>query len=244
MNRLERREFKSEIREIKRQNLETLSLFLKYCVENMASSISSIDRSMQVLEEVNQVISEEKNLLNFIKRNLKLIDSSELDKMLDMLDDLNEKTVMYYYELLDRCKSDSDIANKYQNLTTLTETDEYRKQVLSLALDIENVKEYLGIGKSAWEYINKRVISTEDEEFYGVNIKMNNDVVEDFKVFVPPIKNLETARINVHEFKHAYDVCKMLGIPFLESDYEGIAKKSEEEFEKVYINNKVKKYFC
>ena len=46
---------------------------------------------------------------------------------------------------------------------------------------------------------------------FGVeNIKQDNNCLIDIKVFVPNVINLETAVINVHEFKHAYDLWKLI----------------------------------
>lgn len=239
-----KREYKREIREIKKQNLETLSLLLKYGVEDMIESIDNIDKNMKVLDEVHAITVEEKMLLNFIKRNLKKIDSNELDKVLDLLDEINEKTVAYYYYLMDNIGVDMIKEKQYRGLETIIETEKYRKEVFGLTLCMDDVINYLNYDESFWSYILPRTIRIDDEELRQVNIKCDiNEVIEDIKVFVPNVINLKTAKINIHEFTHAYDIFKMIGIQYLDKDYEEIAVRNENDFEANYVNQKVKRRF-
>lgn len=244
MNRELKKEYKREIREIKKQNLETLSLLLKYGVEDMIETIDNVEKNAQILDEFHAISVEEKMLLNFIKRNLKRIDSNELDKMLEILDEINEKTVDYYYYLLDNNVADAVKEKQYRGLETITETEKYRKEVFGLTLGMDDVINYLNYDESFWAYILPRTIRIDDEELRQVNIKCNlNEVIEDIKVFVPNVINLETAKINIHEFTHAHDIFNMIGVKYLDKDYETIAVRNENEFESNYVNQKVKRRF-
>lgn len=244
MNRELKKEYKREIREIKKQNLETLSLLLKYGVEDMIETIDNVEKNAKILDEFHAIAVEEKMLLNFIKRNLKRIDSNELDKMLDVLDKINEKTVDYYYYLLDNNVVDTVKEKQYRGLETIVETGKYRKEVLGLTLGMDDIINYLNYDESFWTYILPRITRIDDEELRQVNIKCNaNEIIEDIKVFVPNVVNLETAKINIHEFTHAYDIFKMIGFQYLERDYEEIAVRNENEFELNYVNQKTKRRF-
>jgi len=245
MNKKEQKEYKKEIKEIKFQNLETLFLIFQYSMLNVLESIDNYDKSKKILKDYYNIAREEAMLLRFIESNLTQIDSNELDKVLDMLDEVNEKTVLYLYGFLEDKELDrrSSFFIEYLRFKSLIDTEQYRKEVLSLALSLEDIKHYLSVNNKMWKYIMERTIVTDDESFYGVNIKINNNIVEDFKVFVPHIVNLQTAKINVHEFTHAIDVYKMLGLTYNEVDYEKIAKDTENEFEKEYIKHKLKQNF-
>lgn len=241
MNKELKKEYKKEIREIKKQNLETLLLTLKYSIENMIEHEKTIDQSMQTLEEVHQIINEEKILLNFIKRNLKKIDEIELDRILDLLDELNEKTIKYYYYLLDNFDIDRAMDKEVE---TLIDTDKYRKEVYGLTIGMKDVISYLNYPSEFWTYILPRTTRLNEESWYQVTIKCDEEEkVRDMRVFVPNIINLETAKINIHEFKHAYDMYRILGIPYLEKDYEEVAKREEQIFENDYVGQKIKKHF-
>lgn len=239
-----KREYKKEIREIKKQNLETLRLIFKYSLENMVESVDNIEQSVQLLEEVNAITIEEKRLLNYIKRNLKKIDENELDRVLDSLDQINEETIEYYYYILDNIGTDMSIEKIYRQLQTLTDTEKYRKEVYGLTLNMKDIVKYLDYSASFWSYILPRTTRTDNEEFYQINIKCDKqETIKDIRVFVPHITSLETAKINIHEFKHAHDIYNMLGFPYVEKDYESIARTEEKQFENKYVNQKVKRYF-
>ena len=240
MNRELKKEYKKEIKEIKKQNFETLLLTLKYSVETMIESVDGINQSMQVLEDVYQIINEEKRLLNFIKVNLKKIDANELDNLLDSLDELNEETIKYYYHLLDNITCDKLLEKNYRRISTLLDTDKFRKEIFGLCLSMKDIIKYLDYSPEFWEYILPRTTRIDEESFYQVNIKCD---AQEIRVFVPNIINLETAKINIHEFKHAYDMYRILGIPYFKDDYEASARKEEEKFENDYVHQKVKKYF-
>ena len=63
----------------------------------------------------------------------------------------------------------------------------------------------------------------------------------DMRIIVPKIINLFTALVNVHEFKHAYDVYSVLGKKVSDEDaslYEKNAIDKEKEFVKSYLPDK------
>lgn len=243
MNKEIQREYKKELRNIKLQNIETLFLISYYAVSNILKSFDEYEKNKGVIYNYYKIAKEEAKLLTYLKNNLERIDSNELDKVLDMLDEINEQTTLYYYGFLDNIENSPAFCRKYSNLQKLIDTEIYRKKIFCTALDKNSIKEYLKIPNQTWEYISKRTTITEQEEFYGVNIKMDENKVDDMKIFVPPIINLETAKINVHEFKHAYDVYEMIGLEYIDNNAEEVARDSESIFENVYLRDKVKQYF-
>lgn len=63
----------------------------------------------------------------------------------------------------------------------------------------------------------------------------DKDNLIDIKVFVPYIIDINTAKIYVHELKHAYDLYLKLGTKIDEIEkFETDAIKLENEFEKQY----------
>ena len=244
MNKELKREYKKEISEIKKQNVETLLLVLQYSILNILEATDNTKQSMEVLKEVRAITNEEKKLLKFIKNNINRMNSDSLDKMLDILDEVNEKTTQYYYYLLDNSSANMNIEKRYRRLETLIETSKYRKEVYGLTLGMKDIVKHLNYSTSFWTYILPHTIITENEEFYGVYLRIDEQkIVRNIRVIVPEITNLKTARINIHEFKHAYDMYNLLDIAYIEKDYEEVAKWEEERFEIEYVEEKVKRYF-
>lgn len=244
MNKSLKWEYKKEIREIKGQNRELLFKVLNYSTTTMCMEPLTIDENLLLFLEVKDIVKEEKRLLNFIKRNLDKINEDEVDRVLDLLDGVNEETVKYYYYLLDNVEADFTAEKKFRQLETLIDTQVYRKEVYGLTLSMTDIADYLNYSSSFWEYILPRLTRTEEEEFYGVNIRCNEqNIIEDIRVFVPPITNLATAKINVHELTHAHDMYQMLGRTYTEGDYESISREQEKHFEDTYMGQKVKKQF-
>lgn len=63
-------------------------------------------------------------------------------------------------------------------------------------------------------------------------------------VIVPIIKNLGTALINVHEYRHAYDLYNHLGQKYVinQLDSEALARETEEAFSLKYALSKGSKW--
>ena len=163
-------EYKKEIKEIKLLNLETLFLISQYALQNIIESSDNYDVSKWVVKSYIKVMKEEILLLNFLKNNLAKIDASELDNILDMLDEINENTMMYFYGFLDNIQESFYFFQKYSNFIKITDTDKYRKEIYGTTLTFLHIKEFLGINNKTWEILKKHTIITEDELLFGVNI--------------------------------------------------------------------------
>ena len=117
-------------------------------------------------------------------------------------------------------------------------------------MEDKDIEDFLKYPEEFWQYIDIRTIIVdshipEEREFYGVNLKMSNNKLSDIKVFVPEIINLETALINIHEFRIAYNLYQELGNAISKEDswYELSGKESVKEFKKSYFKNKCRNIF-
>ena len=82
-----------------------------------------------------------------------------------------------------------------------------------------------------------------DTWIYGVNTKDDHGILRRYSIIVPPIKDLKTALINVHEIKHAIDLFDLIGQPYPEeNDFEERARAEEERFVREYVRNKFGEY--
>jgi len=264
MNCSEYRTLKEDIREIKKQNIEELLLVFKYCLAAYVDSVMTFGFNSNVsldiikfFKEFKSIIKNEKSMLNFLLENYFLVDIDEVNNFLCKLDDLNEETINYYYKFLDDVGDACDMGvewkgkRPFKTFDTLVETDRYYKELCGLLLSFEDIKNYFNYEDDFWNYIDSKVYLVDDREyedkgFYGVNMKCDDDnKLEELKIFVPNIINLETALINVHEFRCAYDLYKLIGkkVELDETFCEKVASDSEFEFRNEYINKKLKKVF-
>lgn len=106
------------------------------------------------------------------------------------------------------------------------------------------IKEFLKFPDEFWNYIKNRIIyidsSISDSEFfYNTLMKFDREnKLIDIKVIVPYAIDLKTTLVNIHEFKHAYDLYLNLGKTIdNEEKYEDSAVEMEKEFVKKYKKN-------
>ncbi len=231
MIRSEQKEFKRDFRDIKLENIEE-SLTVGYHILVNMIETGLFKENYTLLKKFLESIREEHLILNFLRGNLKIIDSDALNEYLDKLDDANTEMVQYIYDFLDD--------NDERNFEFLPGKIDYRKEAYALTLTEKEIKKFLNFPKDFWNYVSKRITEVDDPTFYGVHYKMNNDeIVEDIKILVPEITNLQTAKVYIHEMKHAFDLYSMLGQEYINEDYEESARDLEKDFENKYLVKKI-----
>lgn len=258
MNRDEYINFKDDVRSIKMQNVFEILTMFNYCLNAYMNSVFVFGINSNVSKDVisswkefRKIIKKEKNILNFLLNNYKKINIDEVNNFICELDDLNEETVQYYYKYLDGIDDACDMGVEWKAkrpvkyFDTLIENCLYDNKMIGLILSFNDIKNHLGYEKKFWNWVDNKVYivdskEEEDKDFYGVNIKCNSKKIEDIKVFVPKIINLETALVNVHEFKHAYDLWKLIGKEMVYDEYyENSARECENEFKNKYLVKKL-----
>ena len=112
-----------------------------------------------------------------------------------------------------------------EQIISLRDNDILLFEQYGLDLKDEDIKLFLNYPNTFWEFISSRTKYLnnyiENRDFYGVYPKFDfNSCLIDIKIIIPKIINLATALINIHEFKHAYDLYNILGSIniFTESD--------------------------
>ena len=108
----------------------------------------------------------------------------------------------------------------------------------SKMIRFEDIVLFLNYPDEFWEYIKPRIRRVEplDEKnrfFYKTLLKFDkDDNLIDIKVIVPRIVDIDTACVNIHELKHAYDMYLLLNNPVNEKEpkYEEDARNLEKEF--------------
>ena len=261
MNRDEKEFLKEDIADINSLNRDEFLLILKYCLETYMKSLIIFGKNSSVTRDVFNVWKEylninfkRKKIIKFLLQNSKVIDNEEANEVLMSIEDLNEKTVLYYYRVLDDILDACDCNDAYRakrinkDFDTLIETDNYSAQAIGLIMNLEDIKKFLSYPDTFWQYVDKKIVYVDshkegNDKFYSTLMRFddNNNLI-DIKVIVPYIINLKTALVNVHEFKHAYDLYNLLGNPIDEKNpiYEQSARDIERVFVKEYVVKQLK----
>ena len=251
-NLLEKKqEITESINSMKKGSYEQMWLITMYGLESYFKSLLKFGNTkitkdnLIVIKEMFSILSTERQMLNFILKNL---DSFEINATLDvvqMLDQLNDKTVEYYYSVIEEIEDAVDMGDikrgkrPIKNFPTLIQTNNYTNQVKALALNKEAIKEFLGYESAFWEYIegmdksSVRVPSEGHEALdYAYPLYDENKNVIGLKFYITEIADLGSALIAIKTYEKAYGIYKCLGKKY---DPEDITLEIQEEFENNYL---------
>lgn len=252
-----------EIQKIKYENLEQMLYmayytginyikgFLKYGALNKITF-----KNKEIFHDYMQIMQEEKMLLNLLLKNSHRINEYAVLVLLDSLDEINEKTMKYYYQYLEDLEVAYELGEEHRtkapirNFKNLLETEQYREETIRILLGENVLQEYFNYSKEFWDYLAPRMTILDEDidggkSFFAVYIKTDTEnAIYDLKVYVPYITNLETLLINIHEVNHAYMLYQNLNKPMQkEIDYEKIAKEEEQRFLESYFDEAYKRVF-
>ena len=99
-----------DIKEMKKGSYEEMWLITVYGLASYFKSLfsfgfrSNVTRdNINVIKEMFGILSTERKLLNYILKNMESFHVESTEDVISMLDSLNDKTVEYYYHVID-CK--------------------------------------------------------------------------------------------------------------------------------------------
>lgn len=200
---------------------------------DMAKEIETLRKQFLLL------VQEQASILSFIEKYSDAMDQEEVNLFLTDFFSFSSEFLEYYETQL------ANLGKKEKQEKKVFLFSDYWIHARCLLLKMKDIMDYLHYPIDFWEYIMPR-ISLRDSHipehrfFYLVNIKVDTeDNIVDMHVGVPAIVNLETALVNIHEFRHAYDLYQLLGhpLPKEEEEYEKDAREEEKKFIKKYISS-------
>lgn len=218
MNAKEKKEIKKEISSIKRLNVSQRLTMKKYFLKSLLYSVIMFGPQNNITYEVfninkenSRINSSEDDLLFFLKKYSEIIDYNAAVSFLNLLDDINEKTIMYYLRQYDNIDEACELNNKNRvvrdkkNFDSLIDSKYYKILAYALTLNFDDIKEFLNIGDYFWEEILSRVefvdySSISNKELYGV-IFLDDDI----KIVLPKIVNLETSIMSIDILVNIYN---------------------------------------
>lgn len=264
MNNMDKKLLKDEIKDIKELNLDSIKLVILNVLETYFHSLFTYGSSHPITKDVINIwnefiynLIEENKFCKFFLKNSSIIDLYDCLVLFDLITDTNDKLISYIYDCLDditsACETKCEFRAQHskRDFKTIIENEEFKKSAVGLIINFEDIKKFLNYPKEFWDYAESRIrrVDSTDERnkyFYSTLMKFDDDNnLIDMLILVPYIINLETSLVNVHEFKHAYDLYNLLGSKISEDTkiYEDAAIKKEEEFSKKYILNKINAVF-
>lgn len=207
--------------------------------------------NLKIIKEMWKILREEEKLLNFILKNIWNVDVDAATKVVAMLDDLNDKTVEYYYKVMedieDACETKDEHRGKRPNqgFDSLIQTRRYANQVVALAENMEDIRKFLGYEEDFWKFIKPLAkVSNADVSivggmFYVTPIYDQDWNVSTIKMLVPKVVDLPSALLCIKLYEEAYRIYKSLGKPYEKSAIVDIAMRLKYESE--YLPEKTEK---
>lgn len=254
----ERQDFEdllSDIKDMKNGSLEQMYLITLYSLSNYIKSLIAFGRKSQItkdnlriIKEMFEILKTERKLLNYILRNADEIDSYSALLVIGLLDETNDKTVEYYYQVMDDIEEACEMNDerrglrRKKNFPTLTQDIGYAEEVVALCENEDSLKNFLGYENDFWDYIKKKIkyidtdIEIEKKASYAIPIYDGNIVV-DIDLLVPKVIDLPTALLALSLYTKAYKIYKSFGheyTPATEDDINEISLN----YRKLYLNIK------
>lgn len=192
----------------------------------------------KIKNEYMDILDLDSELMGCILKNAKKYDSHAVDEVLEKLDIIMDKTIDFYYALLDDIEGEIFYDRPYpykrikKNFNTIIESDDYIKEVKGLDLTFADIKKYLNYENDFWKFISDKIhiinnfYEDFDNKMYFYGVWYTSDI-NDLRVCIPSVIDLKTAQVVVHELKHAHDIYYN---KFYDVDLEEVAKLEEIEF--------------
>ena len=249
----QREEVTEDIKSMKKGSYEQMWLITMYGLGSYFKSLfrfggsSKVTRdNLNVIKEMFGILKTEREMLNFILRNLDRFDITSTQDVVQMLDELNDKTVKYYYEVIEEIEDAVDMGEEFRgnrpvkHFPTLTQSTSYANEVKALALNKKAIREFLGYEEEFWAYIakmDKTDIRVPYEGAKGLSYAVplydsKTGNVADVKMYIPEIADLSSALLAIQTYEKAYGIWKCLGKKYIPIEF---AFERQEEFEHSYL---------
>lgn len=232
----------------KEEYYDLLRSYLEYAFEALRYGYLNITELRTLfghLKEYSRELDAESYYLKILDGYKHRITEEDLDRLLNNIDVSNEDTYNFY-EAYGEYYSDKAFPQyrsyeprrkspRIQDNTRITD------EIKGLTLGTSDLFKYFK-GSDAYYYAqeNAKIVDGGDNLWlYGVNIDEEHGILRRYRMIVPPIKDLRTALINVHEYRHALDLFDLIGKEYpVENDFEERARAEEEKFVREYVRNK------
>lgn len=259
MDRYERSELKSDIRVSKLDNFNHILEFLNVWFPALFNSAitfgpnsNAVKETFKTIQEIRKINKAENSIYAYLTKHAHVAYNDAVGVYLEELFELSEKTFDYYLTFLDEIlvacdlKQEHRIIREKKDFQTLIESNEFFSKLLEVLIDENDILEFIEATKSFLDFFdehNLRVIyidfnNEQEKEFIGVNYKVDNKgLIQDIKLYVPEVINLETAKIYLYTCYQAFKVYQKMNSSLSDDEIEKInieAKDKMNDFEIAY----------
>ena len=248
-----KQEVTEDIKAMKKGSYEQMLLITMYGLGSYFKSLFKFGNSdvtrdnLNVIKEMFNILWTERELLNFILKNMDRFEISSTQDVVQMLDELNDKTVEYYYEVIEEIEDAVDMGEERRGIRpvkhfpTLIQSNSYSNEVKALAINKQAIREFLGYEEEFWTYI-KDMDKTDVRVPYEGHEALSHafplydgdDIVTGLKMYIPEISDLASALLAIQTYEKAHSIWKCLGKKYVPSEF---AFERQEEFEHTYLPN-------
>ena len=240
-----------ELTDMKKGSYEEMWLITVYGLSSYFKSLfafgykSKVTKdNLNVIKEMFKILYTERKIFNYILKNLDQFHLSSTEDVINMLDELNGKTVEYYYHVIedieDACELKEELRGKRprKEFPTLIQSSSYANEVVALALNKKAVIEFLGYEEDFLKFIKDRdncdlkVEAETASNLVAVVPIMHEDNVADVKFILPEVVDLETALLAIKTYQKIYSIYKCIGGPLVKDE---ISQDKAIQFENDYL---------
>lgn len=237
---------------IKLNKLEYIDLLRNY-LDNIIGSLftgyynfNDMVFLIKTLKQYKVELTEETEYLKYLLLYCNSIKETELLRILELIDDNNRLTYDYYDLIGDkyseRAHTGRPLSFNEEECVSLLKNYKLTDEIKGVALTKSDIDNYFK-DNIIYKVINQRGVNRidcgNDYSYYGAYPSLSDNRIFGVRLVVPPVHNLKTALINVHEYRHGIDILNLFGKEFPEDmDFEGRAKKEEKDFIEHYVRNK------
>ena len=230
----------TDIESMKKGSYEQMMLITVYSLSSYFRSLFAFGNksdvtkdNLNVIKEMFRILKEERKLLNYILQHLSEFDIVAAEHVVEILDDLNDKTVEYYYEVIEEIEDAVDMGEERRgirprkNFPTLIQSNTYANEVIALTLNKKAIKEFLGYEEEFWQHIkedNNSTLRTHHEGVvnmaYAIPITNTDGTVNRVRMYIPEIADLDGALLAIKTYQKAYQIYKSIGQVYDVSNFE------------------------
>lgn len=252
-------ELRRNINEMKQGSIEEMLLIIKYCIKAYFKSAytfgneSRVTRdNLNIIKEMFQILRRERTLLNFILRNIDFFDITSSEEVVGMLDNLNDRTIEYYYGLINDIEDAAELGQEFRGYRptreekTLINDNTFTAEVISLGIGKEEIKEFLDYEDEFWMFLRGKEkeadtsVEVLEKIIHATPVTQDGKIV-DIELLVPRIYSKQTAELAIRTYEQAYKIYSCLGLD-IETLKTQEGEQAVERYNKNYLERKAKEF--
>ena len=222
--------------------------YIEYALNALICGYINIEELKNLFKQVKNYSDEvelESKYLKILETYKHRISERDLDFILKRIDYLNECTYNYYEGFgeyyVEHANFDSRPSEPLRSVPSLKNNTSITDEIVGYTLTKHDINSYF-FGTEAFCYAKDhlKVIDGGSKTWiYGAHVKDDHGIIRKINLVVPPVKDLKSALINVHDIRNAIDLYDLIGKPYPEeNDFEERARAEEDKFVKEYVRNK------